>query len=41
MNEVMTKMEKDEKTGQMMKTINGFTASGVKFIVGDFQRLNV
>ena len=41
MNEVMTKMEKDERTGQMMKQSMDLLPRGAKFIVGDFERLNV
>ena len=41
MNEVMTKMEKDERTGQMMKQSMDLLPQGTKFIVGDFERLNV
>jgi hypothetical protein len=37
MNDVMTNMEKDERTGQMMDLL----PQGAKFIVGDFERLNV
>jgi uncharacterized protein YbaA (DUF1428 family) len=41
MNEVMTKMEKDERCGQMMKQSMDLLPQGAKFIVGDFERLNV
>jgi uncharacterized protein YbaA (DUF1428 family) len=41
MNEVMTKMEKDKRTGQMMKQSMDLLPQGAKFIVGDFERLNV
>jgi uncharacterized protein YbaA (DUF1428 family) len=41
MNEVMKKMEKDERTGQMMKQSMDLLPQGAKFIVGDFERLNV
>jgi uncharacterized protein YbaA (DUF1428 family) len=41
MNEVMAKMEKDERAGQMMKQSMDLLPSGAKFIVGDFERLNV
>jgi uncharacterized protein YbaA (DUF1428 family) len=41
MNEVMTKMEKDERTGQMMKQSMDLLPQGAKFIGGDFERLNV
>ncbi|MDQ3840253.1 MAG: DUF1428 family protein, partial [Thermoproteota archaeon] len=41
MNEVMTKMEKDERAGQMMKQSMDLLPQGAKFIVGDFERLNV
>lgn len=41
MNEVMAKIEKDERAGQMMKQSMDMLPSGAKFIVGDFERLNV
>jgi uncharacterized protein YbaA (DUF1428 family) len=41
MNEVMTKMEKDERAGQMMKQSMDLLPQGAKFIVGDFERLSV
>ena len=41
MNEVMSKMEKDERMGQMMKQSIDLLPPGAKFIVGDFERLNV
>jgi uncharacterized protein YbaA (DUF1428 family) len=41
MNEVMAKMEKDERTGQMMKQSMDLLPQGAKFIVGDFERLSV
>jgi uncharacterized protein YbaA (DUF1428 family) len=41
MNEVMKKMEKDERTGQMMKQSMDLLPQGAKFIVGDFERLSV
>jgi uncharacterized protein YbaA (DUF1428 family) len=41
MKEVMKKMEKDERTGQMMKQSMDLLPQGAKFIVGDFERLNV
>jgi uncharacterized protein YbaA (DUF1428 family) len=41
MNEVMAKMEKDERTGQMMKQSMNLLPQGAKFIVGDFERLSV
>ena len=41
MNEVMTKMEKDEGAGQMMKQSMDLLPPGAKFIVGDFERLSV
>ena len=39
--EVMTTMEKDERTGEMMKQSMDLLPQGAKFIVGDFERLNV
>jgi uncharacterized protein YbaA (DUF1428 family) len=41
MNEVMAKMEKDERAGQMMKQSMDLLPPGAKFIVGDFDRLKV
>lgn len=41
MNEVMAKMEKDNRAGQMMKQSMDLLPPGAKFIVGDFERLNV
>jgi uncharacterized protein YbaA (DUF1428 family) len=41
MNEVMAKMEKDERMGSMMKQSMELLPQGAKFIVGDFERLNV
>lgn len=41
MNEVMTKMEKDERMGSMMKQSIDLLSPGAKFIVGDFERLSV
>ena len=41
MNEIMTKMEKDERAGQMMKQSMDLLPQGAKFIVGDFERLSV
>jgi uncharacterized protein YbaA (DUF1428 family) len=41
MNVVMTKMEKDERAGQMMKQSIDLLPQGAKFIVGDFERLSV
>jgi len=41
MNEVMVKMEKDERVGQMMKQSMDLLPLGAKFIVGDFERLSV
>lgn len=41
MNEVMTKMENDQRAGQMMKQSMDLLPQGAKFIVGDFERLNV
>jgi uncharacterized protein YbaA (DUF1428 family) len=41
MNEVMAKMEKDERSGQMMKQSTDLLRPGAKFIVGDFERLSV
>ena len=39
MNEVMAKMEKDDKAGQMMKQSMDLLPPGAKFIVGDSKRL--
>ena len=41
MNEVMAKMEKDERMGSMMKQSMELLPQGAKFIVGDFERLSV
>ncbi|MGA7370505.1 MAG: DUF1428 family protein [Nitrososphaeraceae archaeon] len=41
MNEVMAKMEKDERMGPMMKQSMDLLPPGAKFIVGDFERLSV
>ena len=41
MNEVMAKMEKDERAGQMMKQSMDLLPPGAKFIVGDFERISV
>lgn len=41
MNEVMAKMEKDERAGQMMKQSMDLLPKGAKFIIGDFERLSV
>ena len=41
MNEVMAKMEKDERAGQMMKQSMDLLPQGAKFIVGDFERITV
>lgn len=41
MNEVMAKMEKDERMGSMMKQSIDLLSPGAKFIVGDFERLSV
>jgi uncharacterized protein YbaA (DUF1428 family) len=41
MNEVAAMMEKDEKAGQIMKQSMDLLPQGAKFIVGDFERLNV
>jgi uncharacterized protein YbaA (DUF1428 family) len=41
MNEVMAKMEKDERAGVMMKQSMDLLPRGAKFIVGDFERLSV
>jgi uncharacterized protein YbaA (DUF1428 family) len=41
MHEVMVKMEKDERAGEMMKQSMDLLPPGAKFIVGDFERLKV
>jgi uncharacterized protein YbaA (DUF1428 family) len=41
MKEVMAKMEKDERAGEMMKQSMDLLPPGAKFIVGDFERLKV
>lgn len=41
MNEVMTKMEKDVRMGEMMKQSVDLLPPGVKFIIGEFGRLNI
>lgn len=41
MNEVMAKTEKDERMEPMMKQSLDLLPPGAKFIVGDFERLNV
>jgi hypothetical protein len=41
MNEVLTKIDKDERSKQMMKQSMDLLAQGAKFIVGDFERLSV
>jgi hypothetical protein len=41
MNEVMAKMERDERAGLMMKQSMDLLLPGAKFIVGDFERLSV
>lgn len=41
MNEVMAKMEKDERMIQMMKQSMDLLPQGAKFIVGDFERISV
>jgi len=41
MNEVLAKMEKDERAGQMMKQSMDLLPQGARFIVGDFERLSV
>jgi hypothetical protein len=41
MKEVMVKMEKDERAGEMMKQSMDLLPPGAKFIVGDFERLKV
>jgi uncharacterized protein YbaA (DUF1428 family) len=41
MQEVMVKMEKDERAGEMMKQSMDLLPPGAKFIVGDFERLKV
>jgi len=39
MNEVMAKMEKDERMGESMKQSMALLPSGAKFIMGEFERL--
>ena len=41
MKEVMARMEKDERMGEMMKQSMDLIPPGAKFIVGDFERLKV
>jgi uncharacterized protein YbaA (DUF1428 family) len=41
MNEVMSKMEKDERMGESMKQSAALLPLGTKFIIGEFERLNV
>jgi hypothetical protein len=41
MDEVMSKMEKDERMGESMKQSMALIPSGTKFIMGEFERLNV
>ena len=41
MNEVLTKIDKDVRAGQMMKQSMDLLPQGAKFIVGDFERLSV
>jgi uncharacterized protein YbaA (DUF1428 family) len=41
MNEVLTKIDKDERAGLMMKQSMDLLPQGAKFIVGDFERLSV
>ncbi|MPZ06486.1 MAG: DUF1428 family protein [Nitrososphaeraceae archaeon] len=41
MNEVLAKIDKDERAGQMMKQSMDLLPQGTKFIVGDFERLSV
>jgi uncharacterized protein YbaA (DUF1428 family) len=41
MKEVIVKMEKDERSGQMMKESMDLLPPSAKFIVGDFERLSV
>jgi hypothetical protein len=41
MNEVMSKMEKDERMGESMKQSMALLPPGIKFIMGEFERLSV
>ena len=41
MNEVMAKIDKDERAGQMMKQSMDLLPQGAKFIVGHFEHLSV
>jgi uncharacterized protein YbaA (DUF1428 family) len=41
MNEVMAKMEKDERMGPLMKQSVDLLPSGASFIIGEFDRLSV
>lgn len=41
MDEVMSKMEKDERMGESMKQSMALIPPGTKFIMGEFERLNV
>jgi uncharacterized protein YbaA (DUF1428 family) len=41
MNEVMSKMEKDERMGESMKQSTALLPPGTKFIMGEFERLSV
>ena len=41
MNEVMSKMEKDERMGESMKQSMALLPPGTKFIMGEFERLSV
>lgn len=39
MNEIMSKMEKDERMGESMKQSMALLPPGAKFIMGEFERL--
>jgi uncharacterized protein YbaA (DUF1428 family) len=41
MNEVMSKLEKDERMGESMKQSMALLPPGTKFIMGEFERLSV
>ena len=41
MNEVISKMEKDEGMGELMKQSLALLPSGSKFIMGEFERISV
>lgn len=40
MNEVMSKMEKDERMGESMRQSMALIPTGSKFIIGEFERLS-